>query len=52
VVQPAPAPKFDRTPPETPEAPHNPGADTDEVLAEYGLTPADITTLRTSGAIT
>ncbi|MDT7726892.1 MAG: alpha-methylacyl-CoA racemase [Actinomycetota bacterium] len=52
VVQPAPAPKFDRTPPETPEAPHNPGADTDEVLTEYGLTPADITTLRTSGAIT
>jgi len=51
VVQPAPAPKFDRTPPETPEAPHKPGADTEEILAEYGLTPADITTLRTSGAI-
>ncbi|HEV7977865.1 CaiB/BaiF CoA-transferase family protein [Amycolatopsis sp.] len=51
VVQPAPAPKFGRTPPETPEAPHKPGADTEEVLTEYGLTPADITTLRTSGAI-
>jgi alpha-methylacyl-CoA racemase len=48
VVQPAPAPKFDRTPPETPEAPHKPGADTEEILAEYGLSPAD---LRAAGAI-
>jgi alpha-methylacyl-CoA racemase len=37
VVQPAPAPKFDRTPTETPEAPHAAGADTVEVLTELGL---------------
>ncbi|HVV10173.1 CaiB/BaiF CoA-transferase family protein [Amycolatopsis sp.] len=36
VVQPAPAPRFDRTPPETPEAPREPGADTADVLAELG----------------
>ncbi|MGH9059561.1 MAG: CaiB/BaiF CoA transferase family protein, partial [Acidimicrobiales bacterium] len=35
-VQPAPAPRFDRTPPATPEAPHEKGADTEEVLTELG----------------
>jgi len=51
VIQPAPAPKFDRTPPETPEAPHKTGADTDEVLGEYGLDPSSITRLRESGVV-
>ncbi|WP_370942898.1 CaiB/BaiF CoA transferase family protein [Amycolatopsis sp. cg5] len=52
VVQPAPAPRFDRTPPATPEAPHERGADTTEVLTELGLTDADLTRLRSAGAIT
>ncbi|GAB2749656.1 CaiB/BaiF CoA transferase family protein [Amycolatopsis magusensis] len=51
VVQPAPAPRFDRTPPGTPEAPHAQGADTAEVLAEFGMTEDDVSTLRSAGAI-
>ncbi|MCU1679368.1 MAG: carnitine dehydratase [Amycolatopsis sp.] len=50
VVQPAPAPKFDRTPPETPEAPHVAGADTAEVLTELGLGDR-IDELRAAGVI-
>ena len=34
VVQPAPAPRFGRTPADTPEAPHEKGADTADVLAQ------------------
>ncbi|QFU88037.1 CaiB/BaiF CoA-transferase family protein [Amycolatopsis sp. YIM 10] len=49
VVQPAPAPRFDRTPAATPEAPHDKGADTDEVLAEFGVTEVD--ELRNAGVI-
>jgi alpha-methylacyl-CoA racemase len=52
VVQPAPAPKFDRTPPATPEAPHERGADTAAVLAEYGFDEAAIDRLRDAGAVT
>jgi alpha-methylacyl-CoA racemase len=51
VVQPAPAPKFDRTPAATPEAPHEKGADTDEVLGEYGFDPAEIEWLRQAGVV-
>jgi alpha-methylacyl-CoA racemase len=51
VVQPAPAPKFGRTPPETPEAPHKTAADTDEVLAEYGVGGAEIARLREAGVV-
>ncbi|MEC3973904.1 CaiB/BaiF CoA transferase family protein [Amycolatopsis sp. H20-H5] len=51
VVQPAPAPKFDRTPPATPEAPHERGADTTEVLAELGVGGADLEKLREAGVI-
>ncbi|MFJ1764244.1 CaiB/BaiF CoA transferase family protein [Amycolatopsis sp. NPDC088138] len=49
LVQPAPAPRFDRTPPETPEAPRTKGSDTEAVLAELGVT--DLGTLREAGAI-
>jgi alpha-methylacyl-CoA racemase len=49
LVQPAPAPRFDRTPPETPEAPRTKGSDTEAVLAELGVT--DLGALREAGAI-
>jgi alpha-methylacyl-CoA racemase len=37
VVQPAPAPRFSRTAPPTPSAPPEPGADTEAVLADWGV---------------
>jgi alpha-methylacyl-CoA racemase len=49
--QPAPAPKFDRTPPAPPRAPHDPRCDTTEVLTELGLPPDEITRLREAGII-
>jgi alpha-methylacyl-CoA racemase len=51
VRQPAPGPKFDRTPAAPPKAPSETGADTDEVLAELGVTAEDIATLRAAGVI-
>src|SRR5262249_17906884 len=39
VVQPAPAPRFDRTPPSIRRPPPWPGEHTDEVLAEWGVAP-------------
>ncbi|MFI5612254.1 CaiB/BaiF CoA transferase family protein [Amycolatopsis sp. NPDC051903] len=50
-VQPAPAPRFDRTPAETPHAPRTAGVDTEEVLTEIGFTTEDLAALRTAGAI-
>jgi alpha-methylacyl-CoA racemase len=49
LVQPAPAPRFDRTPPATPEAPRTKGSDTEAVLSELGVT--DLAALREAGAI-
>ena len=49
--QPAPAPRFDRTPAATPTPPPQPGADTAEVLAELGLSEAEIDSLRADGAV-
>jgi len=49
MVQPAPAPRFDRTPPSTPEAPRAKGSDTEAVLAELGVT--DLDALRAAGVI-
>jgi alpha-methylacyl-CoA racemase len=49
MVQPAPAPRFDRTPPATPEAPRPKGSDTEAVLAELGVT--DLDALRSAGVI-
>ncbi len=51
VVQPAPAPKFSRTPCETPEAPHAEGADSDDVLTDFGFGPEEIGALRAAGAL-
>jgi alpha-methylacyl-CoA racemase len=51
VVQPAPAPRFDRTPPRVPEPPHEKGADTAEVLAELGYDEPTLVSLRASAVI-
>jgi alpha-methylacyl-CoA racemase len=51
VEQPAPAPRFSRTPAGTPTAPRSPGADTDRALADWGLTSAEIRHLHDSSAI-
>jgi alpha-methylacyl-CoA racemase len=51
VVQPAPAPKFTRTPPARPTPPSPTGGDTDAVLAELGLTADEISALRSDQVI-
>lgn len=49
--QPAPAPRFDRTPGAVERPPVPPGADTDAVLADWGVTPNEVADLRRAGAI-
>ncbi len=49
--QPAPAPRFSRTPGVVQNPPVVPGADTDSVLVDWGLSPAEIADLKQSGAI-
>ena len=49
MLQPAPAPRFDRTPPAVPEPPRAKGSDTAEVLAELGVT--ELGALREAGVI-
>jgi alpha-methylacyl-CoA racemase len=51
VTQPAPAPRFGRTPAGPPAAPPRPGADTDAVLADLGLSGADVADLRSRGVV-
>ncbi len=51
VVQPAPAPRFDRTPPEVVRPPAHAGQHTDEVLVEWGFSQADILKLREVKAV-
>ncbi len=51
VVQPAPAPRFSRTPPRIAGPPTWPGQHTDEALASWGLDAAEIEALRTTKAI-
>jgi len=51
VVQPAPAPRFDRTPAALDRPPAPGGHHTDEVLTEFGFSAEEIATLRTSTAI-
>ena len=51
VVQPAPAPRFTRTPPRVAGPPPAPGEHTDEALADWGFAAAEIGTLRAAGAI-
>ena len=45
VVQPAPAPRFTKTPTTTPTAPPLRGADTWAVLLDWGFTPTDVAAL-------
>ena len=49
--QPAPAPKFGRTVPDTPRAPHEPRSDTTGVLLSLGYSAEDIDELRADGVI-
>ena len=46
VRQPAPAPRFSRTPAAVPDPPPVPGSDTEAVLASLGYSPAEISALR------
>ena len=49
--QPAPAPRFDRTPGAVQHAPVVPGADTDTALVDWGFDAAEIEELRRRGAV-
>jgi alpha-methylacyl-CoA racemase len=50
-AQPAPAPRFGRTPAGTPAPPAKPGEHTDTALADWGLSAADIAALRQDGTL-
>lgn len=52
VPQPAPAPRFDRTPAAAPTAPHAPGSDTRAVLAAAGYDDETLTRLADKGVLT
>jgi alpha-methylacyl-CoA racemase len=51
VLQPAPAPRFSRTPAGLSRLPPMPGADTDAALALWGVPEDRIVSLRAAGAI-
>jgi alpha-methylacyl-CoA racemase len=51
IVQPAPAPRFDRTPGAIRRPPVRPGTDTRAVLAELGLSAEQITALEADGVV-
>jgi alpha-methylacyl-CoA racemase len=51
IVQPAPAPRFDRTPGAIQGPPREPGADTDAVLRDWGFAASEIAALHAAGAI-
>ena len=51
IVQPAPAPRFSRTPSELGHTPPAPGDDSREILAELGYGPDDIERLLDAGAV-
>ncbi len=51
VVQPAPAPRFSRTPGAIQRPPAAPGENTDEVLRDWGFSAGDIAALRQAGAV-
>jgi alpha-methylacyl-CoA racemase len=50
-VQPAPAPRFSRTPGAISSPPPHAGQHTDEALAEWGFSPDELAKLRDAGAI-
>jgi alpha-methylacyl-CoA racemase len=51
MLQPAPSPRFSRTPGAIQRPPAWPGQHTDEVLAEWGFATGDVESLRASGAV-
>lgn len=51
VTQPAPAPRFSRTPSQVRHGPHDVGADTNEVLAAMGFAGNELEALKEKGAI-
>ncbi|MGQ7934997.1 CaiB/BaiF CoA transferase family protein [Paraburkholderia sp. D1E] len=51
VVQPAPAPRFSRTPPVTPRPSARPGEHTESILADWGVDVAQIQTLKDTNTI-
>jgi alpha-methylacyl-CoA racemase len=51
VVQPAPAPRFDRTPADLPRPAPQVGQHSDEVLQEAGYSAADVAALRQAGVL-
>lgn len=50
MLQPAPAPRFSRTPGEIRRPPPDPGQHTDQALEQWGFSPDEIARLRRSGA--
>jgi alpha-methylacyl-CoA racemase len=50
-LQPAPAPRFERTPPEISRPPCHPGQHTDEALRDWGFSADDIRLLRDAKAV-
>lgn len=51
VVQPAPGPRFDRTPGEISSPPPFPGQHTDQILTAFGFVEAEQSSLRDTGAV-
>jgi alpha-methylacyl-CoA racemase len=51
VLQPAPAPRFSRTPASVQRGPPIPGSNTNEILSMWGFSDAEIADLRKNGAI-
>ena len=51
VTQPAPTPRFSRTPPEVRSGARRPGEDSETVLLDFGFNRGDIDTLRAKGVI-
>jgi alpha-methylacyl-CoA racemase len=51
VTQPAPAPRFSRTPAGTPHLPAAPGQHTRDVLLDWGVAPAEVDALVSAGAV-
>jgi alpha-methylacyl-CoA racemase len=51
VTQPAPAPRFSRTPCDPPTPAARPGEHTDQALADWGLSPDRLARLRATGAV-
>jgi alpha-methylacyl-CoA racemase len=51
VLQPAPAPRFSKTPSQIYKTPPAPGEDTQDALRDWGFSPHEIAGLRDSGVI-